>query len=183
MTHLDGIDQTTFRSGLGCISQSRLLAVGSSKMYVKAMWEQGQTNRNSVVCTVKQHVLASYIFLCISLSFSQLNSFTHGTSFRITVYGSVGMNGFITTDTIHVLPKRTCLSPCLTLSYIQLILMIVIRQAIWKSKRNACEADLEPTVLIIGGYNKIWILDLELCNTVRYHVWSLNIFRKFARLI
>lgn len=48
--------------------------------------------------------------------------------------------------------------------------MIIVRQAIWKSRKCACEADLEPTALFIGGYNKIWILDLELCNTVRYHM-------------
>lgn len=67
------------------------------------------------------------------------------------------MNVYTARDTIH----------CSALSYIQLMLMMIIRQAILKSRKCECERDLEPTALFIGGYNKIWILNLELCNTVK----------------
>lgn len=39
-----------------------------------------------------------------------------------------------------------------------------------KAEKCACECDLEATALFIGGYNKMWILNLELCNTVRNHM-------------
>lgn len=57
------------------------------------------------------------------------------------------------------------------------------RQAFWKSTKCACEADLEPAALFLGGYNKLWILDLELCNTVQDHMMHQHTVILFIGLI
>lgn len=57
------------------------------------------------------------------------------------------------------------------------------RQAFWKSTKCACEADLEPAALFLGGYNKLWILDLELCNTVRDQMMHQHTIILFIGLI
>lgn len=110
------------------------------------------------------------VSVCILLSLPPFSTFTHVT----IILNTLNFWNKRIHSQRHNLFASLQKSSCLTLSYIQPTLMITIRQAIWKSRKCACEADLEPTALLIGGYNKIWILDLELCNTVTYHMWCTN---------